>query len=242
MTEPITPDRIHVWKVALGTSDHVEASSWSVLADDEVQRARRFRFAPDRDRFVVCRAALRSIMGRYLGLAPETLRFAASASGKPHLCPRHHRTSLRFNVSHSRNLALIAVSTARELGVDVEGLRPLRDADAIVARFFSAREHAAFAALPAGQRLETFFTWWTGKEAYLKGRGDGLRRALDSFELEVDIRSGEARVLDRADPGHDGAPWIVRRLRVGGDHAAALAAQGRDWSLAQFDFRGESGG
>jgi 4'-phosphopantetheinyl transferase len=155
----------------------------AVLSDDERARAARFVRARDRRRFARCRAALREILGLLLGEPAGSLRFRTAAVGKPELDrgPDIHEP-LRFNVSHSAGLGIIAVSRGRELGADVEHLRPISEAGRIVASFFTAAETAAFAAIPEPDQPAVFLRGWTRKEAVLKGFGTGISGLSARYE------------------------------------------------------------
>jgi 4'-phosphopantetheinyl transferase len=177
------PDALRVWVIDLDTGlppgGDVDATEpgpeLAILSDDERARAARFVRARDRRRFARCRAALREILGATLGEPPGSLRFRSFAKGKPELDRGPGALeSLRFNVSHSDNLALIAVSQGREVGVDLERLRPVSEAERIVASFFTAAEQEAFAAIPEPGRTSAFLRGWTRKEAVLKGLGMGI--------------------------------------------------------------------
>jgi 4'-phosphopantetheinyl transferase len=174
---------VQVWIVELDTGvppggggDTTEPGpELAILSDDERARAARFVRARDRRRFARCRAALREILGALLGEPADSLRFRSFAKGKPELDRGLSVIEpLRFNVSHSDNLALIAVSQGREIGVDLERLRPITEAERIVASFFTAAEQEAFAAIPHPERAEAFLRGWTRKEAVLKGLGMGI--------------------------------------------------------------------
>jgi 4'-phosphopantetheinyl transferase len=216
---------IAVWRIPLDDDGYVE--SHSVLSSAELERARRYRFAADRRRFSVCRAALRRIVASYLDVAAGSLIFATGPGGKPRLDPARHGAGLRFTVSHSGARALIALSLDRELGVDIEYVRPMPTADAVIAHCFSPRERAALTALPAERRHRTFFRAWALKEAYLKACGDGLTRPPDQIEVMAgaDDAPPVLRVLDR--PG-DERFWTLCVIDAGDAYAAALAVERRD--------------
>ncbi|MEK7277570.1 MAG: 4'-phosphopantetheinyl transferase superfamily protein [Chloroflexota bacterium] len=203
----------------------------SILSADERARSDRFHFRRDRERFIVCRGALRIILGRSLGIEPEAVRFQYGPNGKPGLA---HDTSLRFNVSHSREAALIAVARGTEIGVDIERIRHEADFEMMAGRFFSRREAAAQRALPESQSVNAFFKCWTRKEAYLKARGDGLSFPLDGFDVSV---GGEAALLEnRVDPDEVGR-WSLRDVSdEAAGYAAALAVEGADWEVARWQF------
>ena len=152
----------------------------SCLSGAERERAARFRFERDRRRFIVARARLREELAARLGVRPEAVEFAYGDNGKPRL----PNQALQFSVSHCDDVALFAFSQV-EVGVDVEAIRPVREADTIAVQFFSPLEHAGYAALAPRDRLLGFFRVWTRKEAYVKALGVGFSMALERFDLSV---------------------------------------------------------
>jgi len=161
---------VHLWALALDLGDTDLARLREALAPDERARAARMR-RPHDSRFVAARGQLREILGRYRGVPPAGLRFAYGPSGKPRLLPEG---PLRFNVSHCEDDALVAVSTGRDLGVDLERVRDDVDWEEIAEQLFSEEERAALGSLPAPWRRSSFFATWTQKEALLKALGCGL--------------------------------------------------------------------
>jgi 4'-phosphopantetheinyl transferase len=153
----------------------------SCLSGAERERAARFRFERDRRRFIVARARLREELAARLGMRPEAVQFAYGDNGKPRLTDQ----ALQFSVSHCDDVALFAFSKTAEVGVDIEAIRPVREADAIAVQFFSPLEHAGYAALAPRDRLLGFFRVWTRKEAYVKALGVGFSMALERFDLSV---------------------------------------------------------
>jgi 4'-phosphopantetheinyl transferase len=222
-------DEIHVWRTALDPPEDTVERLAATLSADERERADRFRLERVRRRFVVCRGALRMILSRYTGQAPERLRFTYGAHGKPALAPSAGMADLRFNVSHSDELALCAVARGREIGVDVERIRPLPGAERIAERFFAVPEREALQALPAERKLEGFYTCWTRKEAYIKALGDGLGHPLDEFA--VSLAPGEpARLWTLRETGSaEEATWSLEALLPTPGYVAALAARGHGW-------------
>lgn len=167
---------VEIWHVDLDVAPDATA----LLLDEERERASRFVFAHDGRRWAAARAALRSILGRLLDRPPLDVALAYGPHGKPSLADP--AAELRFNLSHSGRYAVVAVTRGREVGVDVERLRRISDAEAIVARHFAPAEIAAYRALPDGARLEAFFRLWVRKEAVLKATGAGLSAELEETE------------------------------------------------------------
>ena len=147
------------------------------LRDDERQRAGRFRLARDRRRYIVAHGRLRQLLAARLGTVPRSVELSCTAHGKPRLAPGSSVVDLRFNVSHSRDLALFAFCRGREVGIDVEAVHAVQDADTIAAWYFPPRELAAFLSLAPSDKALGFFAGWTRTEALGKALGDGLRRS-----------------------------------------------------------------
>jgi 4'-phosphopantetheinyl transferase len=219
----LPPDEVHVWRIAVAAGA-AGAAAVETLSEAERARAGKLHFAADRDRFVASHVALRGILASYLETMPSSLAFGAGPHGKPFVDAPAPGRSLRFSLSHSGDIALVAVSREREVGVDVERVRPRDDFDGFAARYFSPRERAALAGVAPDDRLRAFFEIWTLKEAYLKACGDGLLRELDAFD--VTVADAQPRLLAVRDRPGDEARWTLRRLALDDGHTAALAAEG----------------
>lgn len=180
----------------------------ALLCDAERQRADRFLFPHLRQRFIVAHGRLRQLLGAASGIAPTRLEFATAAHGKPLLAGDSAGAGLHFNLSHSDGWGLVGWTHGREIGVDVERWRPMRDEAALVRRFFSSVENAAYDALAPDLRTEAFFNCWTRKEAYIKAVGRGLGLPLDSFDVSMS-RGDEARLLRASTHCEDGRTWSL---------------------------------
>ncbi len=175
-------DAVHVWAVPLDRSRASSRELDDVLAPDERARADGFVLDKPRHEFVATRAALRTLLGRYLKLAPGTVPIVVDPNGRPRLAA----ADLRFNVAHSGDLALIAVTRGGEVGVDVELLRPVDRAQEIAARNFHPAEQAAIRTASVAELPTAFMRLWTRKEAVLKALGAGLGYPLDAFCVPLD--------------------------------------------------------
>lgn len=154
----------------------------AILSSDERARAARFIHDRNRRRFVMARARLRELLGERLEVPAQSVSFEYGPTGKPAL-PRHH--NLRFNLSHSAELAVYVFAMDIEVGVDVEQVRVIDDAHRLAARTFSPREHHAYRSLPPHEQPLAFFNCWTRKEAFVKATGHGLSPPLDSFDVSL---------------------------------------------------------
>ncbi|MEO5814768.1 MAG: 4'-phosphopantetheinyl transferase superfamily protein [Gemmatimonadaceae bacterium] len=225
---------MHVWRIRLEDED--EEDLWSVLSHDERERARRFHFEVHRRGFVVAHAALRRILSGYLGEPAERLTFVTGEFGKPAL---ESARGLEFNLSHSGDLALLAVSRSGDVGVDVERWNAEIDHLDLADHFFSQDERSALRELSHAddQVVRGFFAAWSRKEAYLKASGHGISRGLHHFD--VSLRPGEpARLI--ADQLDDvaAARWVMRELVAAEGYSAALVAAAPVDEVLLFDAAG----
>jgi len=218
----IADREVHVWRAFLDGAHAPVRRLEDVLSDDERARASRFVSSVDRDRFIAARGILRTLLGRYLRRPPASIAFAYETAGKPRLERPHQDPTIRFNVAHSGGLAAYAFTRDREVGVDVEAIRPDRAVDQIAERFFSAREVTELRALPQALRTEAFFRTWTRKEAYVKARGTGLGIPLDSFD--VSVAPGKPDLLVSGDSRR----WTLRSFCPADLCAGAVVVEGRD--------------
>ena len=173
-----------------------------LLSSDETHRSRQFRFEADRARFVVARASLRRLLAARLDAKPASIRLAYGAHGKPGVAD----STLRFSAARCEDLAVFAFSDEAEIGVDVEAIRFVCDADDVVARFFSHSENEEYRHLDPSDKAEGFFNCWTRKEAFVKATGEGLSQPLDAFD--VSLAPGQpARILRVGSRPGDECGW-----------------------------------
>lgn len=208
-----------VWRISLEQDEERLERFRRTLEAHELGRAGRFHFEKHRRHFIVARGFLRCVVARYLGTQPESLRFVYGAYGKPALEGEH---SLRFNLSHSNEVALLAVTLDADVGVDVEHIRADFASEDIARRFFSRAEVETFNALAKEEQVAAFFRCWTRKEAYIKAIGMGLSQPLDAFD--VTLAADTPAALLRAE-GDDASRWLLADLDAGAGYAAALAVE-----------------
>ena len=201
-------EEIDVVMIRLEVKPEAIHASAALLSGAEQQRASRFVLDRDRGRFIIARAWLRRLLAERLGVEPESVKIAYGPRGKPALSRCFADAALNFNVSHCGDVAVYAFARGREIGIDVEALRELRDADDLAARFFSPRENEAYLALDPHDRPLGFFNCWTRKEAFVKALGDGLYFPLDSFD--VSLTPGEpSKILRVEDRPGDECGWCM---------------------------------
>ena len=214
-------EAIEVVVTLLAKGSAAVRASAMLLSDAERHRASRFVFDRDARRFIVARARLRQLLAARLDVRPESIELVYGARGKPALAPDAD-ADLRFSVSHRDEVAVYAFAFGREVGIDVEAVRMIRDADAIAARLFSRRENEAYRALDPRDKLLGFFNCWTRKEAVVKAFGDGVFHRLDRFD--VSLTPGEPAKILRVDstPGAD-CGWSLDSFHPVAGYVAAIA-------------------
>jgi len=179
----IRENEVHIWLVQTNGESISLGDFKDLLSSVEQDRASKFKFETDRRRYITAHAALRSILSSYVNSPARELQFASGPYGKPKLAPIHDKKKIAFSLSHSHEVALIAITQGREIGVDVEWVREDFVFDEVAHRFFTTREVAALHALPLHLQREAFYKCWTSKEAFLKAKGTGLSGQLDEVEM-----------------------------------------------------------
>ena len=221
-------NEIHVWHAVLDREEKVFGRLESTLSPEEKARADRFHFVNDKNRFVVARGLLRELLGKYLKQAPAGLEFSYGRHGKPFLSGGNASSGLCFNLSHSSGLVVYAVARERNLGIDVEHIRPEAASEDIAKRYFSVREVSDLGTLPPEARVEGFFHCWTRKEAYLKATGMGLQIPLDSFAVSL-LPGESAQFLGGVEPR-----WHLAAYHPAEDYVAAVVYDGAPSSIQYF--------
>jgi 4'-phosphopantetheinyl transferase len=236
----LCPGQVHLWRVSLDQPQALVQQASSLLSIDEKARATKYRFARDRNRYIVGRAALRSIAGRYLHLPPRQPLFFYTEYGKPFLAPDTNPSDIRFNLAHAQEVAVIALTTGREVGLDLEFVKPIPDAAQIAALFFSHEENRELLTLPLGQRQDAFYRCWTRKEAYVKAIGEGLSHPLDRFQVSL-APNIPARLISVEGSPQEIARWEMISFDPAPGYIAALVVEGpgSEERLEHWHFRPE---
>lgn len=223
-------DEIHVYRVFLDQPEKDIHWLKGILAPRERARTQRFHFRQDRQRYVVGRASLRMLLARYLNVAPQRLEFHYGRHGKPELTTCGQASTVSFNVTHSGGIALFAITRTAAIGVDVERIRPLLEADGMADRYFAHAEKEALRSLSGPARELAFFLCWTRKEAYMKAIGLGMSIPLDSFAVSV-APTDPARLLHIHGSVEDAARWSLYTLSPNAGFVSTVAAEGPPMGL-----------
>ena len=219
----LSGDEVHVWRCSLQPSIETVRSLSGILSNEEKRRADRFVCEQHRRRYTVAQGVCRVILGRYLDLSPDRLQFSKNRYGKPALEGRWAH-DLRFNLSFSSEMAVLAVALGREVGIDVEHIRPFPGSDQIVRRYFSNRENEEYFSLHGNARQRAFFTSWVRKEAYIKARGKGLSLPLNAFSVSLHPE-GPVTLVHHGDQEYSDSSWCLKDVWPIDGYAAAVVVE-----------------
>ena len=217
-----TPETVHVWRIDLNSPAPPDT-----LSGDEITRAACLRFPQDRLRWTASRAAMRGILGQYLQCPPARVAFVSDKMGKPRLAEASHPGGLRFNLSHSHGLALLAVARGQEIGIDIERARQNFEPLELAQSVFAPQEIAHLQDAPEQMRPQLFYTFWTAKEALAKAHGAGLSLPHSQFSIANLAHTDTASVLG----------FTVRTLPAEPGYAAALATRTENPHIYRHDWQ-----
>ena len=206
----IASDEIHIWCASLNLRVPYVHILEKRLSFDEQQRANKFIFEKDKNRFIVGRYVLRMLIGSYLSMPAEHVQFVYGDQGKPAIDPLMNQKKLCFNLSHSKGMAVYIFALNRSLGIDLECTDKQYKCQPIIERWFTQRELTIYNELPEDQKQDYFYRAWTLKEAYLKGLGGGLSIPLDDIEL-VNLQMESSENYQMKDP-LEGSKWHLSPL------------------------------
>ncbi len=209
---------VHVWRVDLAVDPERLTRIYNCLSPDECQRASRFRFERDRQRFIAARGSLRHLLGRYLAVSPAAVQFCYSERGKPAIA--HPRSHLTFNLAHSQDQMLCAVAQHHRVGVDLEFLRATLDQMALARRFFQPGEVALLTQQAEASQQWQFLRLWTGKEAILKAVGTGL---VGLAAVELTLADEQLQLMRLEGDRVPASQWFLQSLTPATDCIGAVA-------------------
>lgn len=194
----LTEKKIHIFLLHL--EEHDEKQLYDFLSDDEKERADRLKVELKKKQFIISRSVLRKIISNSINKPYDEIVFYYTEENKPFIKDKLNNKTIEFNVSHSEQCVLIAVTLDNKVGVDVEKINAKIDFESLSARFFSNKENEFLRSLQESKKLDAFYSIWTRKEAFIKATGKGIAYGLDNFSVcsdnkitsKVDIEYEEA--------------------------------------------------
>lgn len=226
-------NEVHLWRAFISILKPQLPKLQEILSDEEKEKATRFYFEKDRVRFSLGRGILRSLLGLYLRHDPMKTRFEQNPYGKPSL--KDPISPLRFNLSHSGDLILLAFAIHHELGVDVERIREKVEDEKIAERYFSEEEKKILLGLSPDEKKEAFYTFWALKEAVLKAKGRGIAMGLDSFSVVWKPEREKAFLKIKDDP-QEGERFTLLKFSPLPEYRGALAVENPEVKVHFYDW------
>lgn len=234
---PDLAGEVHLWRIALDAPPASVDRFRAVLSSEERGRADRLRFAIHRKRFIIAHAALRLVLGQYLPKSPPAILLDRGGHGKPHVVPSADETVPQFNLTHSGDLALLAVAPPDcEVGLDLEQVRNMKDMQKVAASVFTPAECEEIFEAGESDPRPAFFRAWTRKEAVSKAEGKGFSLRLDQWQiLAPETPPGHPPITFR-DPALN-RTWLIWDMRLEDEYRAAMATAAVPHRIRFLDWR-----
>lgn len=228
-------DEIHVWSASIKLRENQLSRLTQFLSPEEWNKASRFRFSEYEDAYKASHSILRIILSKYVQVEPNRLLFVTNAYGKPRLLDELNPGNICFNLSHSHELLVVAITSDCEIGIDIEYMRSLENLEQISSRFFSVEENRHLHRFSGFEMQKAFYTCWTRKEAFMKAKGVGLALGLDRFSVSVVPEVFPIPLVLHWDPLE--APlWSLRDVYIAPEYACCVAVNGKVDRLSHLSF------
>ncbi len=229
----INPNAIHLWVIPLDGTNRPLEDFRSILSNEEKEQWERFSFSDLQRRYAIAHVRMREIISDYIKIKPSDITFTTNVFEKPFLVEANGLSNIYFNLSHSHDIAVLAITQSRKVGVDVERLKPLNDYMKIAGRYFSPGEINALKQMKGRRACQAFIQLWAGKEAFIKAHGEGISLPLNQFSLENLIEHPGKKVCKIKLPG-ESIPWSVSPLKMPAGYLGAVAIEGEIPDIQYF--------
>jgi 4'-phosphopantetheinyl transferase len=227
---PLGKNKVHVWKIELGSLTPHFSPLLALLSEDELKRQERIQIQTKKFQFVITRGILRTLLGLYTRTPAQAIQLSYDSFGKPALTPP---SSLNFNLSHSGDLALLALTQGSELGVDIERVRAMKNIFGIAERVFTPTENDLLSSFTSSEaQLDFFFRCWARKESLMKAMGTGFAYA-HSCSLEIFNSEGVAQ----SSWTENGQKWSLHELLPDSRYRAALAVAAENREIENYSLK-----
>ncbi|MGY8769763.1 MAG: 4'-phosphopantetheinyl transferase family protein [Pirellulales bacterium] len=234
----IENDQLHLWRIGLDLPADIVDGLYKLLNEEEQERVAGFLVDQQASRFTVCRAAVRQILSSYLGCDPQKIEFEKGEFGKPHLKGTQKELPLKFNITHSADLGVLAITKKCEVGVDVERIRTIRGLSRMVERCLVRAEQDDVMNSDTNHRGREFLRFWTHKEAYLKTYGVGIRHPMDKVTIDLAAPPSQ-RVVNHCDVFPEEPKAYISEVWPGDEYVGAVAVAGTtEFAIETFSWVG----
>ena len=227
-TLSLSRDHVDIWFYDLKILSTDINNFYSILSVDERVRADKLKVEDKKQQYIISRGCLRQRLGLLTNIDPEDFVFEYLEHGKPVLINDARFADITFNVSHSSDFALIAISQKQNIGIDIEKVNHKLDHQALVTRFFSEIEQSEFLTIAEANKAKAFCACWTRKEAFIKAIGDGITYGLDTFDVTINPEI-QTSSINLHKPTSE--IWSAQDLHVGDDYMACLVSNVPDTNI-----------
>ena len=224
----LSKDHVDIWLCDLKQLSSDINNFYSILSEDERERTDKLKVEDKKQQYIITRGALRQRLGLLTKIDPQDFIFDYLEHGKPVLANNPQFADMTFNVSHSHDLALIAITQEQNIGIDIEKINRELKHDELVSRFFSKVEQTEFQTIPEANRAKAFCACWSRKEAFIKAIGDGVSYGLDTFDVTVDPEN-QTPEINLHKPSED--TWSALNLPINDEYMACLVSDGGSLSV-----------
>ncbi len=229
----VLPEKtIHIWHCNFDYNRDKITKYSALLSKDEQQKASRFKFKKDEDCYIITRGILRLLLASYLKVEVKEIAFKYTSFGKPLLAME---SQLKFNVSHSGDLAAFAFCHETEVGIDIEKIKTNFDVLELAQNFFSKNEIIALEKQPKEEQVKAFYRCWTRKESFIKAEGSGLSFPLNKFTVSLNT-DYEASLLETHWDSAEKENWRLFSFLPGDSYIGALAVRNKFATINYFNW------
>ncbi|MCJ7695392.1 MAG: 4'-phosphopantetheinyl transferase superfamily protein [Anaerolineaceae bacterium] len=233
LTDDFSKDQVDIWTIPLVQSELVINSLYWLLSDEEKDKLIRFHFSQDRHRFIICHGAVRRILSNYVGVDQGQIKFDINQFGKPFIRNKLGALEIQFNLTHSEDRAVLALTPTRNIGVDIEFIHPFTEYEKLAANYFSPEEKEDLESSEGPSKLNAFYKLWTRKEAFLKAIGKGLSFPLNDFSM-LGKTSFEFQKVKLSWRSALAGYWYYIDLQIAEGYASSMVIEGDNVSVLKF--------
>lgn len=221
----------NIWTFNLKEFKNCLFEMYAYLPKSEKEIANRFRFPINQYQYVLCRGLLRKTLSNFLEINPQTIIFNYNEYGKPFLDPTLG-SKIEFNLSHSGDMMILAISENGRIGIDIERVRTSPEFIEIARQFFSNAEYLQLSQFDSVKQSEWFLKLWTIREAFVKCIGVGLQFPLEKINLQDLFEEKKLNTFVVNEDIKDS--WTFLHLNLGNDYVATVVPEDPQWKPKWF--------
>jgi len=226
----IEDNQVHIWQARIDVSSGYPKDIKDVLSADERERAISFKLQNDQIHFIIRHYLLRIILSKYCDYLADEITFRYDTHKKPAFNMPEYR-KIKFNMSFSHDLMLVAINKHNDIGIDIEKVHDINDLESVAVNNFSSKEFKYLNS--SSEKINTFFKIWTRKEAFIKATGKGMYYPLKSFCVSMD-KSGNHENLIIFNHPIKSKHWRIAEIKASDGFIASIAVKTNKFQISYF--------